>query len=529
MLDAIEVGLAARYQAVFDDTDFYDLNPDNPISITITIGDLPTTFIADGMYGLHTRGWDATNKQLIDEPDENLNLEYVISTQLKVDRTLEPQWQLYTERDTEKERSLQFQHRQMLAPTRLGPYIERHLSWGRQSILTRLTQDKDQSKDILADAARIARQHFTQSGQKLFNDLVSKVQEYAGRVGVRLHPDISARLDVKGVSVNTGGISLHHGELPLRVLGAGSARLMVAALQHQAGLSAPFAIIDEVEHGLEPHRIARLLKYLKDTPTQQVFLTTHSPVVLEELAVADVLVVRRASDGRVTVHRASGGSKDVDPQRIIRTDPNAYLAPAILVCEGKTEVGIARGLDQHWTSAGKQPFATAGVVPTSGGGIDEAPKVARYFRDLAYNVALFLDSDVNPSDNEVLAELSQLGVKVMRWAEGEATEDVLFQDLRPNELRQLLEAIKEEVPGLLDQLRQHAGKIVHDWNDLLEGCGEPELRKQLAVTAKKCEWIKKRLTLSERIGREILGPHSADLKSKNQTAIRELRVWIDAT
>ena len=35
-------------------------------------------------------------------------------------------------------------------------------------------------------------------------------------------------------------------------------------------------LFDEVELGLEPHRIARLLKHLKDDVTGQYFLTTHS-------------------------------------------------------------------------------------------------------------------------------------------------------------------------------------------------------------------------------------------------------------
>src|SRR3954462_975409 len=42
------------------------------------------------------------------------------------------------------------------------------------------------------------------------------------------------------------------------------------------------SLIDEIELGLEPHRIRGLLFKLKKTP-QQIFTTTHSPVVVREL------------------------------------------------------------------------------------------------------------------------------------------------------------------------------------------------------------------------------------------------------
>ncbi|MDI2078243.1 AAA family ATPase, partial [Bradyrhizobium sp. Mp27] len=43
----------------------------------------------------------------------------------------------------------------------------------------------------------------------------------------------------------------------------GSSRLFTAALQDYARAKASVALIDEIEHGLEPHRISRLLRELK--------------------------------------------------------------------------------------------------------------------------------------------------------------------------------------------------------------------------------------------------------------------------
>ena len=78
-----------------------------------------------------------------------------------------------------------------------------------------------------------------------------------------LTDDLQAMLDIQAIGLSGRGISLHEKNLPLRQLGLGSSRLFVAALQDQARANASIALIDEVEHGLEPHRIARLLRQLK--------------------------------------------------------------------------------------------------------------------------------------------------------------------------------------------------------------------------------------------------------------------------
>lgn len=54
-------------------------------------------------------------------------------------------------------------------------------------------------------------------------------------------------------------------------------------------------------------------------------------------------------------------------------------------------IGLCRRLDQRWTEGG-QSFPLSGVAIEDGGG-DEAPKIARAFADLGYDVALLGDSD----------------------------------------------------------------------------------------------------------------------------------------
>src|SRR5687767_12678158 len=74
-------------------------------------------------------------------------------------------------------------------------------------------------------------------------------------------------------------------------LGLGSKRMLTTGLQKQALRTGHITLFDEVEIGLEPHRIARLVEHLKQDTSGQYFLTTHSPVVLREFTVDDLSIV----------------------------------------------------------------------------------------------------------------------------------------------------------------------------------------------------------------------------------------------
>jgi hypothetical protein len=72
ILDAIELALNPRWYPFADDSDFFDLDVEQTIKITVTLAGLPADFKADDQYGLHLRGWDAQQGTLKDEPGEGL-------------------------------------------------------------------------------------------------------------------------------------------------------------------------------------------------------------------------------------------------------------------------------------------------------------------------------------------------------------------------------------------------------------------------------------------------------------------------
>src|SRR5262249_37874728 len=150
----------------------------------------------------------------------------------------------------------------------------------------------------------------------------------------------------------------------------------------------------------------------------QLFLTTHSPVVVSEMHPAEVVVVRRDADGAVDTKRLPDGLA-----KILQRTPSALLASRVIVAEGQTELGLTLGLEAAWEQQGGPGFAYSGVVVVDGGG-HTAPEVAGALFDLGYQVGLLTDSDAKSP------KLSRAkGAKIVAWPAGQATEDALSIDL----------------------------------------------------------------------------------------------------
>jgi putative ATP-dependent endonuclease of OLD family len=219
------------------------------------------------------------------------------------------------------------------------------------------------------------------------------------------------------------------------------------ARQHDVGGS-HITLADEVEHGLEPHRIARLLKHLGARPvddesaTSQIFMTTHSPVVIRELKAADLFAVR-SDAGTTSVKSVTRTARETmqghalrervlllrQIQGHLRRSPDAFLARKVIVGEGRTEQGLLRGLDAFWTSNGKHDsFALRGAITIDGGGNADAPAIAGYLLALGYAVFLLLDTD-RKADAALVASVRTGGGTVHEWADDCSTEQRIFFDV----------------------------------------------------------------------------------------------------
>ncbi|WP_439500445.1 ATP-dependent nuclease [Aminobacter ciceronei] len=536
ILDAIELCLNPRSYIFADDCDFYDLNIKDSIRITVTLAGLPSHFKAEDRYGLHLRGWNQADGKVVDEP--GAGLEEALSISVVIDQSLEARWSIHNDRIEASEVDppiVRFKDAKQMATNRLGPFAERHLGWGRASVLTRIGEAGEGYNLQLAEAGRAARSAFKAGDQGVFKKAVDRAEELSKHFAVPIRGKFTAELDVQGVNITSGGISLHDGNLPLRRLGTGSARLLVSALQHDAG-PPHVALIDEIEHGLEPHRIARLLKYLKvpkagaGDAQPQIFATTHSPVVVRELTATDIFTVRSKA-GITTISSVSATAKDLETaQRHLRGTPEAFLSRKVIVGEGRTEQGLARGLDDWWQASANDSFALQGVVAIDGGGKDKAPLIAEHLRDLGYDVWLLLDSD-KPPNEAALKRAIEKGTVVHQWPGHCSTEERLFLDLPWSAVRSMIKLAieflgQDSVMAVMDNALSKASLPTATAAKLGEDRDSEDVRRVLGKLANDKSWFKD-ITRGERLA-EIVGPCLGGISQKPiATGFDAMRRWVD--
>ncbi len=516
VLDAIDVCLGARRNVQFSDADFHKLDVAAPISISLTIGELDDALKSMETYGMSVRGFDRSTGAIDDEPEKDA--ETVLTLNLTVASDLEPSWTLVSDRASAQNQTpkLTWADRVRLAPTRLGTMAEYNLGWRHGSVLNRLSDKRSDASDALVRAAREARGAFGNEAEKELGETLAMVAKTAKSLGVPVGDQARAMLDAHSVSFSTGTIALHdEGGVPLRGLGVGSARLLVAGLQRMAADKSTIILVDELEYGLEPHRIMRLLASLgakEKKPPLQAFVATHSPVAVRELSANQLFVMRQLDDS----HEARSARTDGDIQTTIRLFPEAFLAPAVIVCEGDSEVGFVRGLDHHRTADDHTAISALGVALVSGGGVDQVLKRAHAFRALGYRVAVIRDDDKRPPEADERA-FKDAGGKVISWRNGRALEDELFLSLSDDGVDKLIRrATALHGEGLINDhiisVSQNAKDLAAIQKERQIGGISPESRAILGSAAsRKAAWFKTLISM-EAVAYDIVGPdlHSGD-------------------
>src|SRR3977135_2171284 len=98
ILDGLDLCLGARRHVQFTDTDFYELDINNQIKITVTVGELDPELKRLDASRPFPRGYRDATKTIEDEPA--FDLEPVLTLTLTVTGDLEPVWALYSDRAT---------------------------------------------------------------------------------------------------------------------------------------------------------------------------------------------------------------------------------------------------------------------------------------------------------------------------------------------------------------------------------------------------------------------------------------------
>lgn len=489
ILEAIRYAFYPQWNLALSDSDFYQCKVENSIVIEVTIGDLVDEFCSLIKYGNYLRGWDAATLKLADEPDDQL--ECVMTVRLTVGKDLEPKWVVVCDRSPE---GVPFKQadRNKVSVGLIGAYSERQLSWASGTALAKLTEAQSLN-ELLADASRTARASLDADRPVTlanFDAAAVKSQEIAQLLGVPVHDAYKAHLDLTSINLKVGGLALHDGDMPLRQLGLGSRRMLLCGIQRMGLQEGHITLFDEVEFGLEPHRISRLIKHVREDKRGQYFLTTHSPIVLRELTVKELHIVHNKGGVVQIIPAAKEGLEEHGVQGKIRSCSEAFLAKKVVVCEGATEVGFLRGFDDYQVANKKDPLSFHGVALVDAGSGSKVKGLAKAFRSLCYDVSVLADADAEDQFSAAdVADLVKQGIPVHVWSDKLSLEERAFQDLPWAGVLVSLTLAQDEL-GILtyDQVRSRfqgdLDKNIGVWKD------SPKLRTSIGAAAKKGGWFK---------------------------------------
>lgn len=537
ILDAAEAALNSRWFS-FSESDFLACDTSNTIEIEVTVGELSKALNSDERFGLYIRGWTLAGT-LRDEPEDGD--EPVLTVRLSVDATLEPVWEMVCDR-VEIPRTISNRDRALFGLVRLAGDDARHLAWGQGSVLSRLTGDNAEAAARLSEAYRAARDSAELDKVKSLADTATTAERHAKALGAYVDGVYKPGLELGRSGLSSGSIALHDDGVPLRLAGLGTRRLATLGIQRSAITEGAIILIDEIEHGLEPHRIIGAISQLKSdqdfskvlsTPIGQVLMTTHSDIALGETGGAGLYVASTSRPDRKTVLRAPLTPDPVNA--LLRYTPRAMFARRILVTEGMTEVGMMTGIREKWPARHKgKPIEQLGAAITDGNG-NQACALALSLADLGYSTALFRDSDV-PLTAENITELAAANVPIFEYGGMLNTEQAIFSAASDAAVQALLGYARLERGE--DSVNDNLGAQIHgmnranasinfsEWPANFGKSGE-ELRDIIAEVTSRKKWFK-----DQRIGRG-LAPHvwpiaQANANSPLAKTLAAVEAWLYA-
>jgi len=366
---------------------------------------------------------------------------------------------------------------------------------------------------LLAQAYKTARDSAGLDKIPSLNEASASAEVEAKTLGAYVDGKYGPGLELGRSGISAGSIALHDGGVPLRLAGLGTRRLATLAIQRSAIAEGAIVLIDEIEHGLEPHRIIGAISQLKVSqskslkegePVGQILMTTHSDVALVETGSEGLFVCQTNKTNHKTTLVLPESPEPV--QDLLRFNPRALLARRILVTEGSTEVGLMLGLRGYMAAGhGNVSVEQLGVAIADGNG-EQAASRSIVFSKLGYDVALFRDSDTKLTA-DVLANLSAQNIPIFEYEGSLNTEQAIFWAANDDRIQELLEYMRDErsdesINGTLHPLIDGLDVMSIAQNfSTWEGASSlsaDEIKKVLIDTALKQKWFK-----NSRISREI--------------------------
>jgi len=288
--------------------------------------------------------------------------------------------------------------------------------------------------------------------------------------------------------------------VPFQDVGTGTLNaLVLALLSFIAELKEENVIfaMEEPEIALSPHTQRRIATYLR-TKTTQCFVTSHSPYVIEAFDPAQIVILRRHSDGKVTGKRVTlpADVKAKTYRRYVRRGfAEAMLGCGVIVTEGITEQfalhAVADRLES--TNSDYYPLDLSGVTITTPDGDGGIAEFGRFFTSLNLPTFAFLDKKArSPKEKDAL---DQAGFEILEETPYAGMEDLLAAEIPLGQQWAYLEHIRDSgvAPKISipkhrpndDDVREYTRQVLKDGKgggraaDLIERCAPTELPRTI--------------------------------------------------
>ena len=527
ILKAIEWVLWPSWSLISTDTDFYNCNPNNSIVIEASITEVPDDLMKENKFGLYLRDYEKSFTDGDDEPTEDGIT--ILTIRLTIDSTLEPKWEVITNRTEPK--IISQRDRRLLSFGTVGFEQDKDFQWGRGSILQKYADSKDALHNAFTQAMRNA---VANTSLVELDKVAETMIEIGGRYGVSFNGDIQNHILMQNGSYSTT-VGVFDDKVPFAQRGLGSKRLLSIGMNVNAYKDGTLVLVDEVETGLEPYRIIALINEFRKQFKNlgQLIMTTHSRSAVCECS-ADELCVVNTVAGETTIQPLDAVTEiKEDIQAIIRREPDALLCKRIVVCEGKTEIGLLRAFDDYLTEKSGTRFAHFGVGTALGGGGDQFFTLAKFLKKCGYDVCILMDSDVENQEEEK-NKVEALGIPVFSWDKGFAIEEQIFHDFSIETIETLIMFATEEksfdhVIAKMNNRFCDDEKIhyISEGGIRIKDNATKDQLTALGKLAKDNNWFK-RIDRGQRVG-EIIFADFDKLEDRGfKTTINALKTWVTA-
>ena len=513
LLKAIEWVLWPSWNLAVCDNDFFNSDTQKNIVIRASFTEFSEILKSEDKYGFFLRRLNAVTGNFPDDEPED-GQPYCLTIELTIDSTLEPKWNIVCNHNEPK--TISYADRKLFQVGIVGEHCDKDLVWGKNSIL----QKYSSSKTALHEAYTTAIRSVVENADLTSLDDVSKIIKAVGKTyGVHMSAEVKNRVLMQNGSFSSM-VGVFDGAVPFVQKGRATQRLLSIGLNIQSYDGKSLLLIDEIETGLEPYRLRNLIQELKRSHTEfgQVIFTTHSSVAVAECSIKDMLVIH-SENGVTTGVALFSGIKNLDDgmQSLLRTNPEAFLSKKVLVCEGKTELGFVRALDNFLKDKYKYTMAYAGISCADGNG-ESVLLRAKQFRNANYTVAVLMDSDLHYKEKDK-KECQDMGILIFDWEQSKAFEEQILNDVPEDVFWNLIDLainlnnidkIRSDISKVAFNCKIIEGQLVHEKVPIEE-------RNKLASAAKNGGWFKQ-IPKGEEFGKKVF--EHWDKIEKNTTLVQ---------